>query len=124
MKQNAKTSRFLLLIELQFVVIIYSLANVMSKIASNYSFLSPPFILAYAGEIALLGIYALLWQQMIQRLDLTSAYAGRAVALFWSMLWAVLIFHETISLQNILGCVIVIIGTLVVTTAPDDTNAR
>ena len=116
MKQSASRSKLFLLIELQFVVIIYSLANVMSKVASNYAFLSPPFILAYGVEIALLGLYAILWQQMIQRLDLTVAYAGRAVALLWSMLWAVLIFHETITWQNIIGVIIVIIGTLVVNT--------
>ncbi|MBQ8092001.1 MAG: transporter [Clostridia bacterium] len=111
MKNTAKIKT---LIALQLVVILYSLANVMSKIASNYTFLSFPFLAAYAGEIALLGIYAILWQQMIQRLDLTTAYAGRAVALFWSMLWAVLFFHETLTLNNILGVIVVIIGTLVV----------
>lgn len=116
MKQPAARSKAFLLIALQFVVIIYSLANVMSKIASDYPFLSLPFILAYAGEIMLLGIYALLWQQMIQRLDLTIAYAGRALALLWSMLWAVLIFHETITRNNIIGIIIVIIGTVVVNT--------
>ncbi|MBQ9007974.1 MAG: transporter [Clostridia bacterium] len=114
MKQTAP--RWLLLLALQFIVILYSLSNVMSKIASGYPFLSLPYILAYGGEILLLGIYAILWQQMIRRLNLTTAYASRATALFWSMLWARLFFGETISLPNIIGVILVITGTLVVIT--------
>ena len=108
--------RWLLLLTLQLIVILYSLSNVMSKIASNYPFASLPYILAYGGEILLLGLYAVLWQQMIQRLDLTTAYASRATALFWSMLWARLFFGESITPANLIGVVLVIVGTLVVIT--------
>jgi len=114
MKQTR--SRWLLLLALQLIVILYSLSNVMSKIASNYPFASLPYIWAYGGEILLLGLYAVLWQQMIQRLDLTTAYASRATALFWSMLWARLFFGESITPANLIGVVLVIVGTLVVIT--------
>ena len=115
MKQT-NGSRWLLLLALQLIVILYSLSNVMSKIASGYDFASIPYIFAYGGEILLLGIYAVLWQQIIQRLNLTTAYASRATALFWSMLWAKLLFRESITLPNIIGVILVIIGTLVVIT--------
>ena len=99
---------------LQAAVLIYTLAGVMGKYASAQSFLSVRFILFYGMEIAVLGLYALLWQQMIKRFDLSVAYANRAMALLWSMLWAVLLFHETVTWKNILGALIVAAGTLVV----------
>ena len=67
-------------------------------------------------EIVILGVYALLWQQIIKRFDLSVAYANRSIALLWSMLWAVVFFHETVTIQNAIGAAVVIAGTIVVNT--------
>lgn len=99
---------------LQLIVAIYTLSGVLSKYAAGQSFLSWQFILLYGGEIGVLGVYAILWQQIIKRMDLSVAYANRSVALLWSMLWAVLFFHEKVSIQNIVGVLIVIAGTIIV----------
>lgn len=99
---------------LQAVVAIYSLAGAMGKFASAYDFLSVGFISLYGMEIVLLGVYAILWQQIIKRFDLSIAYANRAAALLWSMVWAVAFFGEKLSGKNLLGVVIVMIGTMVV----------
>ncbi len=99
---------------MQGVVIIYTLAGVMGKMASSFPFLSAGFILWYMGEILMLGVYAILWQQIIKRFDLTVAYANRAVALLWSMIWAVLFFKETVTVQNLIGIAIVLAGTFIV----------
>ena len=72
---------------LQLIVIIYTLSGVMGKFASAHPFLSLEFILFYGAEIVILGIYAILWQQIIKRFDLSVAYANRSIALLWSMLW-------------------------------------
>ena len=92
----------------------YTLSGVLSKYAAGQPFLSWRFILLYGGEIGVLGVYALLWQQVIKRIDLSVAYANRAVALLWSMLWAVLFFHEKVTLKNVAGVLIVIVGTIIV----------
>ena len=99
---------------LQCVVLLYTTSGIFAKLASGEGFLSWGFILLYGGEICVLGIYAILWQQIIKRVDLSLAYANRAVALLWSMLWAFLFFHETITVKNIIGVVIVIAGTMIV----------
>ena len=101
---------------LQLVVIIYTLAGVSAKFASFEKFLSFKFILLYGLEILILGIYAVLWQQIIKHIDLSVAYANRSMALLWSMLWAFIIFREKITIRNLLGVIIVIIGTLIVNT--------
>lgn len=115
-KLIAKSTIILQFIILQFIVMIYTLSGVMGKFAAGYDFLSWQFILYYGLEIFILGIYAILWQQIIKRFDLSVAYVNRSIALFWSLLWAVLFFQETVSLQNIIGVVIVVIGTMVVNT--------
>jgi drug/metabolite transporter (DMT)-like permease len=99
---------------LQFIVMIYTLSGVAAKFASGYEFLSLKFILAYAVEIAILGVYAILWQQIIKKFDLSIAYANRSVALLWSMVWAALIFGEHITLKNLIGVLAVILGTAIV----------
>lgn len=105
---------------IQGIVVIYTMAGVAGKIASNYSFLSWRFILLYGAEIALLGIYAILWQQIIKRFDLSVAYANRSVALLWSMIWAAFLFHETVTLKNVIGAAIVMMGTMIVNSITDE----
>ena len=101
---------------LQLVVMIYTLSTVAAKFASGFAFFSPGFIGCYGLEIVILGVYALLWQQIIKRFDLSVAYANRSIALLWSMLWAVVFFHETVTIQNAIGAAVVIVGTIVVNT--------
>ena len=103
-----------MILGLQVIVALYTLSGVMGKFAAAHEFMSWPFILLYGWEVAILGIYALLWQQIIKRMDLSIAYANRAVALLWSMLWAVLFFNEGVSIQNIAGVLIVVAGTIIV----------
>lgn len=98
---------------LQFVVMIYTLSGIVAKFASGQVFMSWKFILFYGMEIVCLGIYAILWQQAIKRVELSIAYANKAMGVLWSMIWAVLIFHNQITVQNIIGVVLVIAGTVV-----------
>lgn len=102
------------IILLQAIVLIYTMSGIFSKLASGQEFLSFGFIAFYGAEILVLGIYALLWQQIIKRVELSIAYANRAMALIWSMLWAFLFFKNDITVQNIIGVIIVVIGTMIV----------
>ena len=99
---------------LQAIVLIYTMSGIFSKLAAGQKFLSFGFIAFYAAEICVLGVYALLWQQIIKRVELSIAYANRAMALIWSMLWAFLFFQNDITVQNIIGVIIVVIGTMIV----------
>lgn len=99
---------------LQGIVIIYTLSGVAAKGASGSPFLSAPFVAFYGLEICILGVYAILWQQIIKKIDLSIAYANRSIALLWSMVWAVIFFKENVTIQNIMGVLIVIVGTIIV----------
>ena len=102
------------IIILQAIIVIYTLATVAAKFASGEEFLSFKFILFYGIEILILGIYAILWQQIIKKFEISIAYANRAMALLWSLVWAVVFFGEAITLKNVIGVIIVVIGTIIV----------
>ena len=99
---------------LQIVIAIYTLSTVMAKQASGQSFFSAGFFGFYGAELLILGIYALLWQQMIKKFELSVAYTNRAMALLWSLIWAVVIFKDNITVKNVIGVALVIGGTIIV----------
>lgn len=102
------------IIILQVIILIYTLSTVTAKFASNEEFLSIKFILFYGLEIFILGVYAILWQQIIKKFEISVAYANRAMSLLWSIVWAIVFFGEQITLKNVIGVIIVIIGTIIV----------
>ena len=109
-----KKFKFKDIIILQIVIAVYTLSTVFAKFASGEEFLSFKFILFYGIEILILGVYAIVWQQLIKKFDISVAYANKAMGLFWSIIWAILIFNESITIKNVIGVVIVTIGTIIV----------
>lgn len=100
------------LLILQAVVVVYTFAGIIGKVAAGQE--PVRFLLLYAAEIGVLGIYAILWQQMIRRFELSVAYANRSVALAWSLLWAVLLFGEELTVKKVAGVLFVIAGTAII----------
>ncbi|MDY4784951.1 EamA family transporter [Pygmaiobacter massiliensis] len=97
-------------IVLHLALLVYAGSGICSKLASGQTVLSLPFLLLYGGLICLLGIYAVLWQQVIKHLPLTTAYANKAITVVWGILFGTLFFKETLTLQQIIGAVIIILG--------------
>ena len=56
---------------------------------------------------------------MIKRFDMSIAYANRSMAILWTALWSVVIFHESLSIKQIIGIVLVVIGTVTVNIQTD-----
>ncbi len=104
------------IILLQGVVVIYTLSGIMSKNASANGAYPVKFLMFFSLEFLLLAVYAVLWQQMIKRFELSVAYANRSMAVLWSMLWAVLFFQDEITVKNIIGVVLVTAGTVIINT--------
>lgn len=108
---KTKTSLYTYLL-LHLLLFISAFSAVLSKLASREAFLSIRFILLYGGMLFLLVVYAVGWQQVLKRMDLSVAYANRAFALAYSLLFGALIFHEEITRNKIIGCVLAIAGVL------------
>ncbi len=112
--KNGFNKKLLAILVLQFAVMIYSINTVVAKFVSEEEFLSFRFLVLYFLEFCVLGVYAIFWQQLIKRFELSIAYANKAMTLLWSLLWSVVIFHESVTVAKVIGVVLVIIGTIVI----------
>lgn len=112
------------LVALHVMLAIYSLSSVCAKLAAGFDFMSLGFIACYGGMIALLGVYAIGWQQVIKRLPLTYAYANKAVTVLWGIVWGVILFQERVSPLKILGALIVLVGVVLFSLAERDEAAK
>lgn len=99
---------------LHLLLFFFSFCGVFSKLASANEFLSIRFCVFYGISIIILGIYAILWQQILKKISLTTAFFNKAVTIIWGMLWGILFFQETISINMIIGAIIVLIGVALV----------
>lgn len=101
-------------LELHILLFMYSLGGICSKFAGQSPFLSKKFIFFYALVLLNLAVYAFVWQQILRKLPLVTAYANKAVSVIWGLLWGMIIFKEKITIWNIVGVTIIIIGIYVV----------
>ena len=91
-------------LQLHLNILLFSLTSVFSKLASiqyNKNGLHAPLLYVFLFlMIANCGIYAIAWQQVIKKFSLSTAYANKSVYLL----------HEQLSVQNIIGILIVLFG--------------
>ena len=99
---------------LHLLLLVYSFGGIFSKLAASQPFLSLKYILYYGIVLFVLMIYAVVWQQIIKKLPLIVAYASKAVTVIWGVVWGMLFFQENITLQNILGAIIIVTGIVIV----------
>ena len=111
---GTKKITFLSLLIIQMGVILYTGSGICSKMTANYDAFSFWWLFWVGMEVACLGAYAIFWQQIIKHFDLSIAYANRAFAIFWSTLWAMLLFGEKITPANTLGIVVIFLGIMLV----------
>lgn len=93
--------------------LVYSLVAVFSKYASLQENWNRIFVFLFA-EVLILGVYAILWQQILKRFSLVHAMASKGIVVILNLLWSVFIFEETVTICNVIGAGIVILGIWVV----------
>lgn len=115
MEKMNKTKNY---IQLHLNILLFSLTSVFSKCASvqfnNGGLKNPLLYLFLFLMVANCGVYAIAWQKVIKKFSLSTAYANRSVYLIWSQIWAVVIFQESLSVKNIIGLLVVLVGVMVV----------
>ena len=108
------------ILQIQSAVVIYSLSTVAANLASKHAFLSWKYILFFGLVFFILGVYAIVWQQMIKKFQLSIAYANKALTLMWSMLWNFVIFSQGITPWKVVGVVLVVIGVMVMNLSSEE----
>lgn len=119
MEKKRKENNLKYFFILHILVLFYSLSGICSKLAAKQDFMSFKFCLCYAGIIAILGVYAIVWQQILKHINLTTAFCNKSAEMIWGILWGAIFFKEAIKWNMILGAVIVIIGVIIVVTSDE-----
>lgn len=109
-----KRASWKLIVLLQLAILLFSCCTLLMKIAAQYDMFSWTWILLYGTGVAILGGYALIWQQFLKRMPLVTVYANRGSAMFWSMIFGYALFHETITWNMIVGVLVIFLGIYLV----------
>ena len=102
-------------VQLFFSLFMFSFVNVIAKLAGAAGF-GIEFILLLGLQYLILGVYAIMWQQILKKFTLITATASKGVIVVLNLLWAALIFNEHIDIFNIIGSAVIIIGIYIVAT--------
>lgn len=116
LKKIMDKSRVKSFIFLHIVVLVYSMSNILTKKAALSEFLSLEFIVMYGLVLICMGVYAVVWQQVIKNLPLNVAFANKSVTVIWGMVWGSIFFDEVVTPKMVIGAVIVITGVVIVIT--------
>lgn len=108
------------LLSLIGINLLYACVGVCTKLASQQLTFSWMYIFYFGAAIAVMGVYAVLWQQILKRIELSVAYMFKGTALIFTMLVAALLFGEQITTANILGSAIIILGITLLAKSDDN----
>ena len=91
---------------------LYACVTLFTKYAAQQEFMSMPYCLALCGAIGVMGMYAICWQQVLKRIDLSTAYMFKGTSLIFVILLAYALFGEAITLMNIIGAIVIVLGII------------
>lgn len=110
MTEQKKSNRVKILILLSLSLVIQSLSSVFIKYAGKFDTLSKEFIFFYVLAVGCLGVFAIMWQLLLELIPLTTAYLRKGILYILILIWSVILFKEQVTLNNIIGSVIIIAG--------------
>lgn len=94
-------------------ILVESFSSVCLKMAGRFPVFSNNYILHYFGAVLIMGIYAILWQLLLEHLPLTTAYLRKGISYILLYLWAYVFFGEHISPMQWIGTAIILAGMVV-----------
>ena len=66
--------------------LLYACTGICTKMAALSEPFSWSYVAWFAGAVAIIGVYALLWQQVLRRIELSTAYMFKGTTLIFTML--------------------------------------
>ena len=92
------------------VYMIYACSSIFSKSAAMYPFMSSKYVLNVCGVILVLGVYAILWQQIIKKIPISTAFMFKGTTLLFALLISFFLFGESITWMNGIGAMLIVGG--------------
>lgn len=108
------------IILLQLAFLIYSLSSMFSKKAMYNNPTLAHIIIFYLLSLFMLGVYAIVWQQVLKRLELSVAFANKGITIIWGIIWGMIVFNEKVTLGMIIGAIVVIVGIIIMMYSKED----
>lgn len=108
--EEKKSNRVKILALLSISLVIQSLSSVFIKLAGKYETLSKEFLFFYGVAIVCLGVFAIMWQLLLELIPLTTAYLRKGILYILILIWSVILFKEQVTVYNIIGSIIIIVG--------------
>ena len=102
--------KWMIYIVLIGINMLYACVSLFTKYASQQEFMSWNYMLGLLGAIGVMGLYAVLWQQVLKRIELSLAYMFKGTSIVFIMLLAYVFFGEQITWNNIVGAIIIVGG--------------
>ena len=93
--------------------VIYSFYSVFGKLASTDNQSKITSLFFYLILFFVLGLYAIIWQQVLKVFPLSTAYTNKAVIIIWGMLWGKLFFNEQFTLKKIIAVFLIFLGIII-----------
>lgn len=94
-------------------ILVESFSSVCLKLAGRFPVFSSGYVFYYFGAIMIMGIYAVLWQLLLEHLPLTTAYLRKGMSYIFLYLWAYVLFGEHISPMQWIGTAIILAGMVI-----------
>ena len=91
---------------------IYSSVGIFMRLAAAHPFLSGIYIAFVACAVAVLGLYAVIWQQILGRMNLGLAFVFRGLGILFTLLICHFVFSETITMNNMVGAGLIVMGII------------
>ena len=111
MRQEARERvSFKVIISLLLVNLLFSTVSIAMKYTSGQELLSTKYFIGLGVVIFMLGTYAVVWQQILKRVNITLAYIFKGTGVIYVLLYSVFLFGESITIWNILGTAIIVTG--------------
>lgn len=79
-----------------------------------------PFAFFFVGAVVVLMVFSVMWQLLLEKMELTSAYLRKGIYYILVLLWSCLLFDEKITLMNVLGSIIIMLGLVVASTGKEE----
>lgn len=97
-----------------FAIFMESLTSPCLKIGSQrYEPFSAGYFFWFGLAVLILGVYAVCWQLILERIPLTTAYLRRGFSYILLFVWSTLIFHETITPKQFIGIAVIFLGMII-----------
>ena len=93
---------------------IYSLSSIFSKLASMQDFMSLKYVFCFGAINVILGLYAVLWQQVLKKVELYVAMSNKPLVLVFNCIIGFFLFKEAINYKMIIGMALITVGLVII----------